>query len=602
MRQLLPILLVLLPTCLLAQTPFEYGKQDNVWLFGSSISGASEDSVLIGGGTRLEFTEDGPIALYQEHAIRFRITNASICTPEGDLLFYTNGMEIGDSSHQVMLDGTGLNEHWWTEQFIDIGYTIVQGAMVLQHPGEGNLFYIIHSLVHTPPPGDTAETRTFKLYYTLVDMDKNGGLGRVIEKNVEIIDDDLDAGTITAQRHANGRDWWIIMSNYDSNEYYRILLGENGPQLEVSQTVGVPNRNGLGQCVFSTSGKKYTRAVGQIITEGIHVDLYDFDRCTGLLSNHLQFNIPDTLIVSGAALSPNGRFLYIPAWHDVFQFDLEADDIPGSQILIGQKDGFESPAGLPTQFFLSQLAPDGRIYISSNTTNYSLGVIHRPDLPYPDCDFRQHDIQLPVLYDSALPNYPNFRSGPLDGSPCDTLGLDLLPEARFRYEVDTSNTLEVAFTDLSYGLPDNWYWDFGDALGTSIDPHPNYEYENGGIYNVCLAVENQSGSDTRCREVEVYGYVSTSTVSKQEAKVFPNPASTEVRLKLPHSPKGVLQTAKAGTLWKLFNTQGQLVQQFELVAGIREHVFPVSSLPNGMYFYQISRAGAIFEAGSFVKQ
>ncbi|MCB0704075.1 MAG: hypothetical protein KDC34_02155, partial [Saprospiraceae bacterium] len=183
-RLLLPFLLLFALTQGFAQTPFEYGKQDNIWLFGSSFPYVSEDSLIISGGTRLEFTEDGPVAIYQEHAIRFRITNASICTPEGDLLFYTNGLSVGDSSHQVMADGTGLNEHWWTEQFIDGGYTIVQGAMVLQHPGEENLFYIIHALVHTPPPGDTAETRTFKLYYTLVDIDKNGGLGRVIEKNV----------------------------------------------------------------------------------------------------------------------------------------------------------------------------------------------------------------------------------------------------------------------------------------------------------------------------------------------------------------------------------------------------------------------------------
>ncbi|MCB0706551.1 MAG: PKD domain-containing protein, partial [Saprospiraceae bacterium] len=536
MRYLLPFLLLFALTQGFAQTPFEYGKQDNIWLFGNGFAAASEDSVLIWGGTRLEFTEDGPIAIYQEHAIQFRITNASICTPEGDLLFYTNGVAVGDSSHQVMADGTGLNEHWWTEQWEDLGLPIIQEALVLQHPGAANLFYIVHGLITPTPDQDTtAPYKMYKLYYSLVDMDKNGGLGRVIEKNVEIIDDELDYGRVIAQRHANGRDWWILLPKFETNEYYRFLIDADGVHIEENQIIGYPVINGGGQTMFSMAGKKFVRVSAKYVNQGIHFDIYDFDRCTGLLSNHIQFNVPDTMIVLGGALSPNGQFLYVSAWHDVFQFDLEAADIPGSQVLIGHIDGFESPPGLRTQFFLSQLAPDGRIYISSNTTNYSLGVIHRPDLPYPDCDFRQHDIQLPVLYDSALPNYPNFRSGPLDGSPCDTLGLDLLPEARFRFEVDTNNTLEVAFTDLSFGLPDSWYWDFGDGLGNSIDPHPNYEYENGGIYEVCLTIENQSGSDTRCREVEVYDYVSTSTIPVQKASVYPNPASTEVHLKLPQT-------------------------------------------------------------------
>ncbi|MCB0706549.1 MAG: T9SS type A sorting domain-containing protein, partial [Saprospiraceae bacterium] len=69
-----------------------------------------------------------------------------------------------------------------------------------------------------------------------------------------------------------------------------------------------------------------------------------------------------------------------------------------------------------------------------------------------------------------------------------------------------------------------------------------------------------------------------------------------VHLKLP-------QTAQLGTVWKLYDIQGRLVQQVELVAGIREHVFPISSLGSGVYFYRIqARGNELIQTGSFIKK
>ncbi|MCB0707772.1 MAG: T9SS type A sorting domain-containing protein, partial [Saprospiraceae bacterium] len=68
-----------------------------------------------------------------------------------------------------------------------------------------------------------------------------------------------------------------------------------------------------------------------------------------------------------------------------------------------------------------------------------------------------------------------------------------------------------------------------------------------------------------------------------------------VHLKLP-------QTAQVGAVWKLYDIQGRLVQQVELVAGIREHVFPVSQLPGGLYFYTIQSNGSeLLFKGSLMK-
>ena len=45
-----------------------------------------------------------------------------------------------------------------------------------------------------------------------------------------------------------------------------------------------------------------------------------------------------------------------------------------------------------------------------------------------------------------------------------------------------------SFTDFSVTNIVNWYWDFGDSLGTSTDQHPTYSYTAAGNYNVCLKV------------------------------------------------------------------------------------------------------------------
>lgn len=53
-----------------------------------------------------------------------------------------------------------------------------------------------------------------------------------------------------------------------------------------------------------------------------------------------------------------------------------------------------------------------------------------------------------------LPKYSTYRLGPIDGSPCDTLGIDNVPEAWFR--VDSTGLQQRFFFDLSYYNPLHW--------------------------------------------------------------------------------------------------------------------------------------------------
>ena len=100
------------------------------------------------------------------------------------------------------------------------------------------------------------------------------------------------------------------------------------------------------------------------------------------------------------------------------------------------------------------------------------------------------------LHAFAIRDFPNYRLGPLDGSPCDTLGLDNFPVAKWRYEIDDSTDLQgIRFTDLSYFNPEVWHWDFDDGW-TSSETRPVHRYDAPGRYHVCLTVSNENASDT----------------------------------------------------------------------------------------------------------
>lgn len=63
-----------------------------------------------------------------------------------------------------------------------------------------------------------------------------------------------------------------------------------------------------------------------------------------------------------------------------------------------------------------------------------------------------------------------------------------------------SAPLMVNFTDLSYGIPTSWSWDFGDNTDTSEEQNPSHTYNNPGTYKVSLTASNTCGSDIETKE------------------------------------------------------------------------------------------------------
>ncbi len=415
-------ILIALPLTVFAQVKFDY-----TWLFGypSDIGDSTYN------GTRMDFSATPPTLTY--FGIPFMLdANASICDSSGNLLFYTNGCTIANKNHEMMLNGDEINFGGlrYEQSCLGIfgkgynyGYPTDQGCLILPWPGKPKRYILLH--LHIPE----GLVYIQNLKYTTIDMNGDNGLGEVLEKNQQVFQDTF-ANMLTAVRHANGRDWWIVLPRFNLNLYYVFLLSPDGIGDPKIQALGNP-ANALGrgvQATFSPNGRMYAN----MSPEG-GLQVFDFDRCQGEFkpfykTKNFDFsNSFGTSYACGVAFSPSSRFLYVASGHSFYQFDIREENPASTQQLIASYDGFGTESGatsLPTNFYQMMLAPNGKIYMSTpNGTRY-FHVIHNPDSLGEACNFEQRGLHLLTPHGFSPPNYPHFRLYDLPGSPCDTLGIN----------------------------------------------------------------------------------------------------------------------------------------------------------------------------------
>jgi hypothetical protein len=298
----------------------------NLWTMGYD-NGVGEDSWGEPyGGEDLDFTEDGFLIDPSNRWMDYGRTVANMADEGGQLRFSTNGVYVANAAGNLMVNGDSLNPSWyaslWTAH--PSGMHIPQGILTLPCPDSTELYFIIHGTIDDPGP-NTA----FHLYLTTVNMALNEGAGGVVEKNQVLLTDTLIPGRITAVRHANGRDWWVICHKAFSNVFYRLLATPQGVSVAGTQAIGMVHSNLIGQSCFSPDGSRYAYYNGP---EGLEV--YDFDRCTGLLSAPRYAAMPEyNNIGIGVAWAPGGQYLYTTTALDVYQLDDEAPDLEASSVL-----------------------------------------------------------------------------------------------------------------------------------------------------------------------------------------------------------------------------------------------------------------------------
>jgi hypothetical protein len=231
-----------------------------------------------------------------------------------------------------------------------------------------------------------------------------------------------------------------------------------------------------------------------------------------------------------------------------------------------------------------------QIYLPCGNATKVIHRIRRPNNEGDECAF-ERNIEIPTLNYVTLPNFPNYRLGPLDGSGCDTLGLNNNPVAWWRYEPNPIWLPELEFFDLSYHEPATWHWDFGDGT-TSEEQNPVHLFLYSDTFQVCLTVTNIHGSNTYCKPIVITG-ISGATDGPSVADggarvaVSPNPANTSITVTLHNFEK------REGIL-SVLDVNGALVAAQNLT-GTKTLSISTETWHSGMYLMVL-----IDEHGRFV--
>jgi hypothetical protein len=607
---MIPMLLIYIPMkyiftsfCLFSLLQVKAQLHDNMWMFHNGVS-----------IFHIDFREHQPVISRKDPYLMINGTGSSIfCDEEGDLLYYSNGIRINNKIDSLLENGDSLNTGSY--YFNNNQYPVQYGCFFLPAPGDSTHCYFIY-MYPEKYPGMISFPLPIKVHYALIDRTANNGLGKVVEKNISLMPTgglDFNFNHAGAVRHANGRDWWVLVPNRMEPEFYRILLTPQGFSVPEEQTIGfkAPTDNPyryLAHTLFSPDGTKYAELnyinhPGGFPEVTGFLQFYDFDRCTGLLSNPIVVNVPPSnqlgpAIYISMAFSPSGQRFYLNyqdlSGSNLVQYDMQSTDIEGSAQTL-----FNCPAVSPKwtcQTGFPLLAPDGRVYVGGLVDTIAWHVIHHPDKIGAACHFELGGgFVFPEKYAQGwTPYLPNYRLGPIDGSACDTLGIDNHPLAGFYWEItDTLTPLEVEFTDHSFYEPTEWFWDFGDGM-SSTDENPVHEYAASGSYLVCQTVSNQYDSDTICKLVTVTGLTPLKeTNAGSRFKVFPNPASRIVHLNYDLAPG---TSAK----WRLFNSIGKEERQVSLAPGSGSHTVSLDGLAAGLYFYKVEATGELLNSGILI--
>ena len=370
-RRLLPTLLLALLCAGGTATAQRFG---NLWHFGNFVG--------------LDFRNGAPAPLGGSSMISYEGC-VSMSGRDGDsLLFYTNGEIVWNREHRLMQGSEGI-----------LGsITATQSAIAVPDPADSARYYLF-----TADAGLNVFPRTpVGIHYSRIDMRGDNGLGGMFEKNRPLLNPATER--LTATRHANGRDYWVVAHETNTNCFYSWLvtaagIGDtivtcDGPVHRANASVS--GTGDVGQMKISPDGRYLL-----VATQPSRAELYRFDNATGRLSEPLilfQDLINDAY---GLSFSPSGCLFYVSSDDALYQYSLRDPRhgaILASRTAVAETSDTITARGLWSGSF--QLGPDGRIYIARGAR---ISVITHPDVEGIACGFQ--DVALPMPANQSLPNF-----------------------------------------------------------------------------------------------------------------------------------------------------------------------------------------------------
>lgn len=390
----------------------------------------------------------------------------SISDENGNLVLYTDGTTIYNANHAIMENGSNL--------LGDDSST--QSAIAIPKPNDPNIYYVFTVGSNSNPTG---------LNYYTVDLTFNGGLGKVVGSQTELLNRCSEKISAVLKDCLTGNIWVIAFSNFagtsaaSMDTFHAFEISATGVNTTaVKSTLAISINDFSGYLKLSPDGAKLASANG---TDGIFIA--DFNSNTGIVSNP-EFLQTQTLsdLSYGVEFSPNSQLLYVSTYDSVenpadlggpainisylLQYNIFALDISASKTLITQRQLYRSSL---------QLGPNGKIYCSQSST-YSDGVAALSTIAEPNslgtaCTYQHQNVGLAgnVSRQGLPPFIQSFFTQQIDiiQNGSDTLNLtlctndvynltaEIIPGATYTWTHD-GNPLTETSNELTINGPGNY--------------------------------------------------------------------------------------------------------------------------------------------------
>ena len=451
MKKLYPLLFfIVLPVISLAQGEAAW------WFFGENATA--------------DFNAGAPVST-QTGSLDTIEGCSSISDSCGNLLFYSDGSTVWNSTGSIMDNGTGLLGN----------SSAAQSGIIVPDLVTTNLYYIFT----VPASGGGVN-------YSIIDINSNGGLGRVLRKNIPI----TGPGTtpprshekVTAVLHADGDKFWVM--TYGDNQYRAYIAAAGGVQRnsEVITNINSSLTDARGSLKFSPDG---TMVANTSVGDGAVVA--DFDSATGIVSNQRNLTLGIYNSAYGVEFSPESNVLYIDSNSGSSGNTCSSSGTRAVQMFdMTVANGNNNPTTLFTEPGESrgalQLGIDQKVYVARSCQPF-LGAISNPnDIGLATYDDQALRLRSPSVSREGLPPFitsffnPAFYVNGVDpANPNFSNSLDICE--------NSTVTFESINSDYCPNPAPTFFWDFGDGNTSSLE-NPTHTYTAAGSYTVTFSVTN----------------------------------------------------------------------------------------------------------------
>jgi gliding motility-associated-like protein len=440
---------------------------------------------------------------------------AAISDSNGNLLFYTDGTVVYDRNHMLMPNGTGLKGN----------SSSTSSAIIVPLPGNAAVYYVF-----TVNTNDNFYRDAEGLYFSVIDLSRNGGNGDVdpLQKNINLLP--LTSEKLTAISNASGDGFWMLTQFGNSFYAYEItasglnltpVISTEAPFIELVNTsisnVDVVNMRGylklnargdkLVAAHFSNNTLSDFNGITSVLearsiayAQGGELYLYDFNNDTGIVSNAQPLlTKANGGSFYGIEFSGNGKYLYAEIdyyrpsttqvidlnFGEIAQWDLTSTSIAASRTTV-YTDSLTPFRGA------LQMGLDNKIY-HSRLNQTALSVLNIPN-------------------NSGLAANYTFNSFQLSPGKFAFYGLPIFVQSFFvDGQIQTADHCfgeTATFSIITAASIDVILWDFGDpASGTQNTTTaliPAHVYSAPGTYNVTAVITTLVNSFTVTTVIQVF--------------------------------------------------------------------------------------------------